>query len=74
MQSGSYGTRMWKMEFDTQQRWENPLMGWSSTYVGLLLVNPLMGWSSTYVGLEHCLAILVKFLLFPNVVLGPSFS
>lgn len=31
MQSGSYNTRRWRMEFDERQRWENPLMGWCST-------------------------------------------
>ena len=31
MQSGSYGTRKWKLEFNTLERWENPLMGWGST-------------------------------------------
>jgi len=31
MQSGTYGTRRWKIEFDVRERWENPLMGWSST-------------------------------------------
>uniref|UniRef100_A0A8D1D6G3 NADH dehydrogenase [ubiquinone] iron-sulfur protein 4, mitochondrial n=1 Tax=Sus scrofa TaxID=9823 RepID=A0A8D1D6G3_PIG len=31
MQSGVNNTKKWKMEFDTRERWENPLMGWSST-------------------------------------------
>jgi len=31
MQSGTYQQRKWKIEFDNQQRWENPNMGWSST-------------------------------------------
>ena len=31
MQSGTYGTRRWRIEFDTRERWENPLMGWAST-------------------------------------------
>lgn len=31
MQSGTYQTHKWKLEFDNQQRWENPLMGWGST-------------------------------------------
>ncbi|XP_056275855.1 NADH dehydrogenase [ubiquinone] iron-sulfur protein 4, mitochondrial [Pseudoliparis swirei] len=31
MQSGVNGTKKWKMDFDTRERWENPLMGWSST-------------------------------------------
>ncbi|KAF1389416.1 hypothetical protein PFLUV_G00073200 [Perca fluviatilis] len=31
MQSGVNGTKKWKMDFDTRERWENPLMGWAST-------------------------------------------
>ncbi|GFX49382.1 NADH dehydrogenase iron-sulfur protein 4, mitochondrial [Trichonephila clavipes] len=31
MQSGTFNTRKWKLEFETRERWENPLMGWSST-------------------------------------------
>merc|ERR1712071_622767 len=31
MQSGTNNTHGWKMEFETRERWENPLMGWSST-------------------------------------------
>src|SRR5690606_31532347 len=31
MQSGTEGLGRWTMEFDNQQRWENPLMGWCST-------------------------------------------
>ncbi|CAG5132780.1 unnamed protein product [Candidula unifasciata] len=31
MQSGTYNTRRWRMEFDQRERWENPLIGWIST-------------------------------------------
>ncbi|XP_016416577.1 NADH dehydrogenase [ubiquinone] iron-sulfur protein 4, mitochondrial-like [Sinocyclocheilus rhinocerous] len=31
MQSGVKNTQKWKMDFDTRERWENPLMGWAST-------------------------------------------
>lgn len=31
MQSGVNNTKKWKMEFDTRERWENPLMGWASS-------------------------------------------
>uniref|UniRef100_UPI001EAF6215 NADH dehydrogenase [ubiquinone] iron-sulfur protein 4, mitochondrial n=1 Tax=Oncorhynchus gorbuscha TaxID=8017 RepID=UPI001EAF6215 len=31
MQSGAHGTKKWKIDFDTRERWENPLMGWAST-------------------------------------------
>jgi len=30
-QSGTNQTHRWKLEFDTRDRWENPLMGWAST-------------------------------------------
>uniref|UniRef100_A0A8I5NZK0 NADH dehydrogenase [ubiquinone] iron-sulfur protein 4, mitochondrial n=1 Tax=Papio anubis TaxID=9555 RepID=A0A8I5NZK0_PAPAN len=44
MQSGVNNTKKWKMEFDTRERWENPLMGWASTN-GASLCCP--GWSPT---------------------------
>lgn len=31
MQSGTAGIKRWRMEFDNRERWENNLMGWSST-------------------------------------------
>ncbi len=31
MQSGTFQQRKWKIEFDNNERWENPNMGWSST-------------------------------------------
>ena len=31
MQSGIAETKYWKLQFDSQPRWENELMGWSST-------------------------------------------
>lgn len=30
MQSGTFNTHNWHLEFDTMERWENPLMGWAS--------------------------------------------
>ncbi|XP_061428496.1 NADH dehydrogenase [ubiquinone] iron-sulfur protein 4, mitochondrial-like [Lethenteron reissneri] len=44
MQSGTNNTRKWKLEFDTRERWENPLMGWSSS--GDPLSNVLLSFSS----------------------------
>ena len=32
MQSGTNATHTWNLEFETQERWENPLMGWASKY------------------------------------------
>jgi NADH dehydrogenase (ubiquinone) Fe-S protein 4 len=31
MQSGTFGLNKWRMDYDTRERWENPLMGWQST-------------------------------------------
>merc|ERR1712059_14829 len=44
MQSGTAGIKRWKIEFDNQQRWENHLMGWSSS--GDPLSNVLLDFSS----------------------------
>ena len=33
MQSGTENTHHWQLEFSTQERWENPLMGWASRCV-----------------------------------------
>lgn len=30
MQSGTDNTGFWQMQFETRERWENPLMGWAS--------------------------------------------
>lgn len=31
MQSGTNNIDYWKIDFDSRERWENPLMGWTST-------------------------------------------
>jgi NADH dehydrogenase (ubiquinone) Fe-S protein 4 len=31
MQSGTNRQHKWRIEFDTRERWENPLMGWTSS-------------------------------------------
>lgn len=31
MQSGTSNLDCWKIEMDARERWENPLMGWTST-------------------------------------------
>lgn len=31
MQSGTNNINRWQIEFETRERWENPLMGWTST-------------------------------------------
>lgn len=30
MQSGTDNIGFWQIEFETRERWENPLIGWSS--------------------------------------------
>ncbi|KAI9095939.1 ETC complex I subunit conserved region-domain-containing protein [Phlyctochytrium arcticum] len=32
MQQGSANTDQWRLDFDVQERWENPLMGWASSH------------------------------------------
>lgn len=39
MQSGTNNTHFWQMDFDTRERWENPLMGWTSRQVLILYKN-----------------------------------
>ncbi|KAL0869674.1 hypothetical protein ABMA27_005921 [Loxostege sticticalis] len=52
MQSGTHNIHHWEMEFDTRQRWENPLMGWTST--GDPLSNMKIEFSSPEEAIEHC--------------------
>ncbi|XP_059059629.1 NADH dehydrogenase [ubiquinone] iron-sulfur protein 4, mitochondrial [Achroia grisella] len=52
MQSGTNNIQHWEMEFDTRQRWENPLMGWTST--GDPLSNMKIQFSSPDDAIEHC--------------------
>ncbi|CAI9733601.1 dehydrogenase [ubiquinone] iron-sulfur 4, mitochondrial [Octopus vulgaris] len=52
MQSGSFGTRRWMIEFDTQGRWENPLMGWCSTADPLS--NMKLDFASQEDAVEYC--------------------
>jgi hypothetical protein len=33
MQSGVSETRNWQIDFDSEEKWENPLMGWASRFV-----------------------------------------
>ncbi|CAD7684091.1 unnamed protein product [Nyctereutes procyonoides] len=42
MQSGVNNTKKWKMEFDTRERWENPLMVLKKMH---LLLQKKNGWS-----------------------------
>ena len=31
MQTGAAGNMTWRLEFDVQRKWQNPLMGWTSS-------------------------------------------
>ncbi|KAJ8718011.1 hypothetical protein PYW07_005941 [Mythimna separata] len=52
MQSGTNNIHHWEMEFDNRQRWENPLMGWTST--GDPLSNMKVAFRSPEEAIEHC--------------------
>ncbi|CAH1797296.1 unnamed protein product, partial [Owenia fusiformis] len=52
MQSGTYNTRKWRIEFETRERWENPLMGWTST--GDPLSNVHVDFSSKEDAIAFC--------------------
>jgi len=54
MQSGTYGMRRWKIEFDVRERWENPLMGWTSTG------DPLSNTEVTFTSAEDAMAFCEK--------------
>ncbi|KAM4875818.1 NADH dehydrogenase [ubiquinone] iron-sulfur protein 4, mitochondrial [Thomomys bottae] len=54
MQSGVNNTKKWKMEFDTRERWENPLMGWAST------ADPLSNMVLTFSTKEDAIAFAEK--------------
>uniref|UniRef100_A0A9L0SRQ3 NADH dehydrogenase [ubiquinone] iron-sulfur protein 4, mitochondrial n=1 Tax=Equus caballus TaxID=9796 RepID=A0A9L0SRQ3_HORSE len=62
MQAGVNNTKKWKMEFDTRERWENPLMGWAST------ADPLSNMVLTFSTKEDAVAFAEKNELFlPNL-------
>ncbi|KAL5014874.1 hypothetical protein ScPMuIL_009144 [Solemya velum] len=52
LQSGTFNTRNWRLDFDTRERWENPLMGWTSTADPLS--NMSVQFSSSEDAVEFC--------------------
>lgn len=52
MQSGTSNLSHWEMEFDTRQRWENPLMGWCSS--GDPLSNLKLSFKDQDAAIDHC--------------------
>ncbi|XP_018418822.1 PREDICTED: NADH dehydrogenase [ubiquinone] iron-sulfur protein 4, mitochondrial [Nanorana parkeri] len=54
MQSGVQNTKKWKLDFDTRERWENPLMGWAST------ADPLSNMVLSFTSREDAIAFAEK--------------
>ncbi|KAG8598901.1 hypothetical protein GDO81_002789 [Engystomops pustulosus] len=54
MQSGVQNTKKWKLDFDTRERWENPLMGWAST------ADPLSNMVLSFTSKEDAVAFAEK--------------
>ncbi|XP_034946923.1 NADH dehydrogenase [ubiquinone] iron-sulfur protein 4, mitochondrial [Chelonus insularis] len=52
MQSGTDNINHWRIDFDTRERWENPLMGWCST--GDPLSNVNVQFTSVEEAIAHC--------------------
>ncbi|XP_076635776.1 NADH:ubiquinone oxidoreductase subunit 18 [Colletes latitarsis] len=52
MQSGTNNTHFWQIDFDTRERWENPLMGWTST--GDPVSNLKVEFTSSEEAVAHC--------------------
>ncbi|XP_012273322.1 NADH dehydrogenase [ubiquinone] iron-sulfur protein 4, mitochondrial [Orussus abietinus] len=52
MQSGTNNIDFWQIDFDTRERWENPLMGWCST--GDPMSNMKVDFQSPEEAIEHC--------------------
>ncbi|XP_037935366.1 NADH dehydrogenase [ubiquinone] iron-sulfur protein 4, mitochondrial-like [Teleopsis dalmanni] len=52
MQSGTNNLNYWKIEFDNRERWENPLMGWTST--GDPLSNMQIEFGTKEEAIAHC--------------------
>lgn len=52
MQSGTDNVKHWQMDFETRDRWENPLMGWCST--GDPLSNMVLKFATKEDAITHC--------------------
>ncbi|XP_061395014.1 NADH dehydrogenase [ubiquinone] iron-sulfur protein 4, mitochondrial [Musca vetustissima] len=52
MQSGTNNLQTWQIDFDNRERWENPLMGWTST--GDPLSNMHVNFSSPEEAITFC--------------------
>ncbi|XP_056397781.1 NADH dehydrogenase [ubiquinone] iron-sulfur protein 4, mitochondrial [Hyla sarda] len=54
MQSGVQNTKKWRIDFDTRERWDNPLMGWAST------ADPLSNMVLSFTSKEDAIAFAEK--------------
>lgn len=52
MQSGTFGNNKWRLRWDTQERFENPLMGWASSSDPLS--NMQLSFSSSQDAINYC--------------------
>lgn len=52
MQSGTNNINYWQMDFDTRERWENTLIGWTSTADPMS--NLKVQFASKEQAIEHC--------------------
>ncbi|XP_018399492.1 PREDICTED: NADH dehydrogenase [ubiquinone] iron-sulfur protein 4, mitochondrial [Cyphomyrmex costatus] len=52
MQSGTNNIQFWQMDFDTRERWENPLMGWTSS--GDPMSNMKVDFATKDEAIAHC--------------------
>lgn len=52
MQSGTHNLQTWRMEFDNRERWENSLIGWSSS--GDPLSNLNVEFNTKEEAIDHC--------------------
>ena len=54
MQSGTSNINSWRIDFDNRERWENPLMGWSSSGDPLSNMSGMIEFNTKDEAIEHC--------------------
>ncbi|XP_047343223.1 NADH dehydrogenase [ubiquinone] iron-sulfur protein 4, mitochondrial [Vespa velutina] len=70
MQSGTNNIHYWQIDFDTRERWENPLIGWTST--GDPLSNVKVDFSSKEAAILHCERMGWKYYIQKPNQVGPK--
>jgi len=53
-QAGTNNTHKWAVDFDTRERWENPLMGWSSSGDPLSNISMAIPFGSKEAAINYC--------------------